>query len=52
MNQTIPDWVQLISAALKNRIPKDFVRQVEVNVFKGSVTNVNVKQSFKEEVLR
>ena len=46
----IPDWIALILSTLRNKIPKDFVGQVEVNVFKGGISNVNVKQSFKQEV--
>lgn len=45
----MPDWVQRLLQRLKEQIPKDFVGQVEVNVFKGGISNVNVKQSFKEE---
>jgi hypothetical protein len=29
-------------------LPKDFVGQVEVNVFLGAISNVNVKQSRKK----
>lgn len=47
-----PDWLQRWFHFFKTEgaPPKDFVGQVEVNVFKGGVSNVNVKQSFKEEV--
>ena len=34
---------------LKGNIPKDFVGQIEINIFKGDVSNVNIKQSFKEQ---
>lgn len=44
------DWVQRIMTALEGEIPEDFVGQVEVNVFKGGISNVNVRQSFKKEV--
>jgi hypothetical protein len=43
----MPSWVALLVRALKGEIPKDFVGQVEVNVFKGGVSNVMVKQSYK-----
>ena len=45
----MPEWIQRLFGLLKREIPKDFVGQVEVNVFKGGISNVNVKQSFKEE---
>jgi len=44
----MPDWVQKFMTSLKHEIPKDFVGQIEVNVFKGSITNINIKQSCKE----
>jgi hypothetical protein len=44
-----PEWVQRFIAAIKGTAPPDFVGRVEVNVFKGGVSNVNVLQSFKEE---
>ena len=45
----IPVWIQALLSKLKGEIPKDFVGQVEVNVFKGGISNINVKQSYKEE---
>ncbi len=45
----MPLWIQLLLTKLKQDIPKDFVGQVEVNVFKGGISNINVRQSFKEE---
>jgi len=46
----MPPWItHLFSYFRTHPIPKDFVGQIEVNVFKGGVTNVNVRQSFKEE---
>ena len=45
----MPDWIARLLRALKGDIPKDFIGQVEINVFKGGVSNVNVRQSFKEE---
>jgi len=45
----IPLWIQDLVDHLRGKIPRDFVGQVEVNVFKGGISNVNVKQSFKEE---
>ena len=48
----IPDWIALIISTLRNKIPKDFVGQVEVNVFKGGISNVNVRQSYKEDTTK
>lgn len=45
----MPDWMRKIFAMMKGVFPKDFVGQVEVNIFKGGVTNINVRQSYKEE---
>ena len=42
------NWVHRIMQVVKPELPKDFVGQVEVNCFKGGITNVNVRQSFKE----
>lgn len=44
-----PTWLTNILRLIRPEIPKDFVGQVEVNVFKGGISNVNVRQSFKEE---
>lgn len=43
------DWIQRFILVIRPLLPKDFVGQVEVNVFKGGVSNVNIKQSFKGE---
>jgi hypothetical protein len=45
----MPPWVQKLFDAVKPTIPPDFVGRIEINVFKGGVSNVNVVQSFKEE---
>jgi len=45
----IPVWIQLLLTALKREIPKDFVGQVEINIYKGGVSNVNVRQSYKDK---
>ena len=47
-NANMPSWVMEIFTMLQGRIPKDFVGQIEINVFKGGISNVNVKQSFKQ----
>jgi hypothetical protein len=43
------DWVLKIMATVRPYLPKDFVGQVELNCFKGTITNANVRQSFKED---
>jgi len=40
-------WVQALIKKIEGEIPGDFVGQIEINVFKGGVSNVNIKQSFK-----
>jgi len=45
----IPEWVLRFIQAIKGAAPPDFVGRVEVNIFKGGVSNVNVLQSFTEE---
>ena len=43
------NWVYKVMEAVRPHLPKDFIGQVELNVFKGGITNVNIKQSFKED---
>ena len=47
MNATPPSWLVPILQVVRERIPKDFVGQIEVNCFLGGITNVNVRQSYK-----
>lgn len=44
----IPLWIHTIMRLIRPELPKDFVGQFEVNIFKGGISNVTVKQSFKE----
>ena len=46
-----PPWIRALFLFFKQHrdLPKDFVGQVEVNLFKGGVTNITVRQSYKEE---
>lgn len=44
---TMPVWLSKISHQIQQEIPKDFVGQVEINVFKGGISNVNMRESFK-----
>lgn len=49
----MPAWLTKISQQIKLDIPKDFVGNIEINVFKGGISNVNMRQSFKcEEVAK
>lgn len=43
------EWIQRLIAYVKTIAPKNFVGQVEVNIFKGGVSNVITKQSHKGE---
>lgn len=42
----MPDWLRRILSVLRPAIPADFVGTIEINVFKGGIANVNVRQSF------
>lgn len=42
-------WVAQVIAAVKPVLPRDFVGKIEINVFKGGISNVNLTQSFKED---
>jgi hypothetical protein len=50
-NASMPDWLRLVFASVKPHIHKDFVGQIEINIFKGGISNVMVKQSYEEEVV-
>jgi hypothetical protein len=43
-----PPYVQALIATAKAVLPKEFVGRIELNVFKGGVSNVNILQSYKE----
>lgn len=47
MNAQLPAWLLPIIDTLQQRLPPDFVGQIEVNCFLGSISNVNVRQSYK-----
>ena len=44
-----PSWIEILITQLKGQIPVDFVGQIEINVFKGGISNINVRQSYKQE---
>lgn len=44
------NWQALLKAfgaVAQAYVSQDFVGQIEVNIFKGAITNVNVRQSYK-----
>ena len=47
MNAQLPAWLFPIIDTLEQRLPPDFVGQIEVNCFLGAISNVNVRQSYK-----
>jgi hypothetical protein len=47
MNAKPPAWLEPVLQFMQDRIPQDFVGQIEVNCFLGGITNVNVRQSYK-----
>lgn len=47
MNAQLPAWLLPILQVVRERLPQDFVGQIEVNCFLGGITNVNVRQSYK-----
>ena len=42
-----PTWVANLCRLIEPQIPHDFIGQIEINVFKGGIANVTVRQSFK-----
>ena len=44
-----PVWVQTLFPALQPLIPHAFVGTIEVNVFKGGISNITIKQSHIKE---
>jgi len=47
-----PEWISELMRAARRIIPRDFVGKVEINAFKGGLSNVNVQQSFKEDTAK
>jgi hypothetical protein len=45
----MPDWLRHVLAAIQPLLPRAFVGQIEINVFKGGISNVNVRQSFRDD---
>jgi len=47
-DQAIPLWVREIMRTVKEVVPREFVGQIEINVFRGGISNINLKQSYKD----
>ena len=43
-------WIEQLFAAVKPVIPAEFVGRIEINAFKGGITNIKLEQSFKAVV--
>lgn len=46
----VPQWIGRVVRSVEQAVPVDFVGRIEINVFKGGISNVRVEQSFKAEV--
>jgi hypothetical protein len=44
-----PEWLRRLLAAIRPLLPRDFVGSIELNVFRGGIANVNVRQSFRDD---
>lgn len=47
VGSTKPDWLEMLFKAVKPLLPPDFIGRIEINVFKGGISNINLNQSFK-----
>lgn len=45
----MPEWLQQALQTIRPLVPKEFVGQIEINVYKGGISNINLRQSFKDE---
>lgn len=46
------DWIKRLTDLIEAQLPRDFVGQLELNVFKGSVTTVNVRTTLRREDMK
>ena len=44
----MPEWVSTLLALTRPVLPAGFYGSIEINVQDGGITNVNVKQSYRE----
>jgi hypothetical protein len=42
-----PEWLRRLLIAIRPLLPREFVGSIELNVFRGGIANVNVRQSFQ-----
>lgn len=47
-----PAWIAQLFVAAKAIIPPDFIGKIEINAFKGGISNINLNQSFKEDTAK
>jgi hypothetical protein len=45
----MPQWMRTVIETVKEVIPREFVGQLEINVFRGGISHVNLKQSYRDE---
>jgi hypothetical protein len=43
-----PPWLDRLFAAVRTVLPPDFYGQIELNIQGGSISNINVRQSFRD----
>jgi hypothetical protein len=43
-----PPWLDRLFAAVRPVLPADFCGQLETNIHGGNISNVNVRQSFRD----
>ena len=48
MEQPTSPFIQSLFKVLLPLIPVTFTGQIEINCFKGGISNINLKQSYKE----
>jgi hypothetical protein len=48
MEQPTSLFIQSLFKVLTPLIPVTFTGQIEINCFKGGISNINLKQSYKE----
>ena len=46
--QKIPAWLERIKVNIERMIPSWFCGNIQVDFFNGGITDVSIKQSFKE----
>jgi hypothetical protein len=44
-----PEWIVALARAVKEVVPREFVGQIEVNLFRGVISNILVRRSYKDK---